>query len=75
MVHVFIRHRVADYTSWKKVFDAFAPTRRAGGELAYTVTHVIGEPNHLCLPEGAADRAPVGHADIDRRAQRHDPEE
>jgi len=49
MVHVFIRHRVTDYTSWKETFDAFAPHRRAGGEQVYRIAHLPGEPNNLCL--------------------------
>ena len=49
MVTIFIRHRIKDYTTWKQVFDAFAPQRRAGGEQTYKVTRVVGEPNNLCL--------------------------
>jgi quinol monooxygenase YgiN len=49
MATVFIRHRVKHYAKWKKVFDEFAPTRRAGGETSYLVGHVPGKPNNLCL--------------------------
>ena len=47
MVHVFIRHKVKDYGTWRQVFDA--AKRRAGGEVAFKVTGVSGEPNNLCL--------------------------
>ena len=49
MVKVFIRHKVGDYAVWKQTFDNFAPQRRAGGELSYSVGHVPNEPNNLCL--------------------------
>jgi quinol monooxygenase YgiN len=49
MVHVFIRHKVKDYGAWRKVFDGFAEKRRAGGEVAFKIASVPGEPNHLCL--------------------------
>jgi quinol monooxygenase YgiN len=49
MAIVFIRHRVKNYGNWKKVFDNFAPTRRAGGETSYLIGHVPSKPNNLCL--------------------------
>jgi hypothetical protein len=49
MATVFIRHKVRNYARWKKAFDAFAPTRRAGGETSYIIGHVPGKPNNLCL--------------------------
>ena len=49
MATVFIRHRIKNYAKWKKTFDAFAPTRRAGGERAYSIGHLPGKPNNLCL--------------------------
>jgi len=49
MVHVFIRHKVKDYGAWRRVFDGFAAERRAGGETAFKLASVSGEPNNLCL--------------------------
>src|SRR5207245_2476613 len=49
MVHVFIRHKVKDYGSWRQVFDGFAAKRREGGEVAFKIAAVSGEPNNLCL--------------------------
>ena len=60
MVTVFIRHKVKNYAKWKKTFDAFAPTRKAGGELAYSIGNLPGKANHLCLHfqwKSAADAA------------------
>lgn len=49
MATIFVRHRVKNYAKWKKIFDAFAPTRKAGGELNYSIGHLPGKPNNLCL--------------------------
>ena len=49
MTKVFIRHKVEDYTAWKKAFDNFLPQRKAGGELSYSIGHVQNEPNNLCV--------------------------
>jgi quinol monooxygenase YgiN len=49
MVTVFIRHRVKNYPKWKKVFDAFLPNRRAGGEISYVLGHVSKKTNNICL--------------------------
>jgi heme-degrading monooxygenase HmoA len=49
MAHLFVKHTVADYNAWKKTFDAFAETRRAGGEKSFQVLHPENEPNNLYL--------------------------
>ena len=49
MVHVFIRHKVKDYGTWRQVFDEFAAKRREGGEVAFKIAGISGEPNNLCL--------------------------
>jgi quinol monooxygenase YgiN len=49
MATLFIRHKIKNYPKWKKTFDAFAATRRAGGERSYRIGHVPGKPNNLCL--------------------------
>ena len=49
MATVFIRHRIKNYAKWKKTFDAFAPTRKGGGELTYSIGHLPGKKNNLCL--------------------------
>ncbi|UCH66248.1 MAG: hypothetical protein JSW63_03710 [Ignavibacterium sp.] len=49
MAHLFIKHKVADYTAWKKTFDEFVETRRAGGEKSFQILHPENEPNNLYL--------------------------
>ena len=49
MPHLAVRHQVQDYNAWKAVFDEFAPTRRAAGEISYQIYHVDGDRNHLVL--------------------------
>lgn len=47
MAHLLIKHKVKDYPAWKKVFDGFIETRKAGGEKSYQILHPDNEPNNL----------------------------
>jgi heme-degrading monooxygenase HmoA len=47
MAHLFIKHKVKNYPSWKKVFDGFIETRRAGGEKSYQIMHPENDGNEL----------------------------
>ena len=47
MHHVLIIHEVADYTAWKKVFDAAADIRRDAGERSYQVLKYQNDPNRI----------------------------
>ncbi len=47
MAHLLIRHKVKDYPAWKKVFDGFIDTRRAGGEKSYQILHTDDDSNNL----------------------------
>ena len=47
MTRLLIKHKVQDYPSWKKVFDGFKETRRAGGEKSYQILHPENEGNNL----------------------------
>ena len=49
MPHLFVRHKVKDYAVWKKAFDSFAGTRRAGGEKSFQIYRPDGDPNNLFL--------------------------
>jgi heme-degrading monooxygenase HmoA len=49
MAHLFIRHKVADYSAWKSTFDAFIETRRAGGEKSFQIYHPDDDPNNLLI--------------------------
>ena len=47
MAHLFIKHKVKNYPSWKKVFDGFIETRRAGGEKSSQIMHPENDGNEL----------------------------
>jgi quinol monooxygenase YgiN len=47
MQHVLIIHEVADYSTWKKIFDDAAAIRREAGELSYQVLKFHNEPNKI----------------------------
>lgn len=47
MQYVLIIHEVADYTAWKKIFDAAAGIRRIAGERSYQVLKYQSDPNRI----------------------------
>lgn len=47
MAHLFVKHKVKDYSTWKKVFDGFIDTRKASGEKSYQILHPDNDPNNL----------------------------
>jgi quinol monooxygenase YgiN len=47
MHYVLITHEVADYKSWKKIFDNAAGIRKAAGEITYQVLKYDNEPNKI----------------------------
>lgn len=47
MPRVLIIHEVADYTAWKKVFDAAAGIRKEAGERTYQVLKYETDPNKI----------------------------
>ncbi len=49
MAHLSVRHKVSDYAAWKRVFDEFAPQRRAGGEIDYQIYHVDDDHNNIIV--------------------------
>ena len=49
MVHVLIRHKVADYPKWKQGFDAFLNHRMAGGETGFRVFQSIDDPRDVTV--------------------------
>jgi hypothetical protein len=44
---LFVRHSVADYDSWRKVYDEVEPLRAQYGCTAQRVMHVPGNPNEV----------------------------
>ena len=49
MVHVIVRHKVADYSRWKEAFDAHLNARKAAGETEARVMVSADDPRELTL--------------------------
>src|SRR5690349_22258609 len=47
MVRLFVRHRVADYAAWRRVYDEFDAERRPKGVVAHAVYQAIDDPNDV----------------------------
>ncbi len=46
-VRMYVRHDVADYAAWRKVYDAFDATRRKMGVTAQAVYQSVDNPNDV----------------------------
>ena len=44
-----VRHRVADFDAWKKVYDGFAPTQAEHGVHAHQVLRSAEDPNDVIV--------------------------
>ena len=49
MVHVMIRHKVADFGKWKQAFDAFLNKRMGAGETGSRVFQSVDDPRDVTL--------------------------
>ncbi|SDR21356.1 hypothetical protein SAMN05519103_01242 [Rhizobiales bacterium GAS113] len=49
MVRLFVRHNVAEYAAWRKVYDAFDPQRRPMGVTAGAVYQALDNPNDVTV--------------------------
>jgi hypothetical protein len=49
MVRLFIRHDVADYDAWRKVYDEFDADRRPMGVTGDAVFQSIDDPNDVTV--------------------------
>lgn len=49
MIQVLVHHKVADYNSWRSVFDGALDFRHRGGECSCRIFHKAGNPNDLTL--------------------------
>ncbi len=47
MVHVLVRHKVADYGRWKESFDSHLNARRRAGEVGFRLFHSMDDPREL----------------------------
>ncbi len=49
MTYMLVRHKVADFSRWKRVFDAHAAAQQASGMKVEKVLRNIDEPNEVFL--------------------------
>jgi heme-degrading monooxygenase HmoA len=49
MVHVLVRHKVADYGRWKEAFDSHLSARKRGGEIGFRLFHSVDDPHEIFL--------------------------
>jgi quinol monooxygenase YgiN len=47
MNYVLIIHEVADYATWKEIFDTASTIRKEAGETAYQVLKYENDPNKI----------------------------
>jgi len=47
MSRLFVRHQVADYDAWRKVYNDFDPTRRSMGVIGDAVYRSADDPNNV----------------------------
>jgi quinol monooxygenase YgiN len=49
MTITFVRHRVADYEAWRRVYDSVAEMQRQGGVTAEAVYRTENAPNDVLV--------------------------
>ena len=49
MVHVIVRHKVADYMKWKEAFDSHLNRRREAGEAGFRVFQSVDDPREVTV--------------------------
>ena len=49
MMHVLVRHKVADYNRWKEAFDSHLNTRKHAGETGFRLFHSADDPREMVL--------------------------
>jgi quinol monooxygenase YgiN len=49
MVHVLVRHKVADFTRWKELFDSALSARMHAGELGFHLFQSVNDPRDVTL--------------------------
>jgi quinol monooxygenase YgiN len=49
MTTMFVRHTVSNYSSWRKIYDEFAPIQKAKGVRAQAVYQAADNPNDITV--------------------------
>jgi quinol monooxygenase YgiN len=52
---LIVKHRVADFAQWKKVFDSMIPVRKQHGWLGHTVLRDAQDPNVVTIVNRVKD--------------------
>ena len=55
MATMIVKHRVANFDSWKQVFDSMESTRRAHGWLGHSVHRDAADPNLVVVVNHVGD--------------------
>ncbi len=55
MVRMFVRHRVADYATWRAAYDVFDQDRQALGASGHDVYRTLGDENDVIAWHDFAD--------------------
>ena len=55
MIHMLVRHKVADFAKWKPVYDAHASARQAAGLKEEHLLRNAEDPNEVVLLFSAED--------------------
>ena len=50
---MIVRHKVADFNNWKKVFDEFTETRRGHGWVSHDILRDNSDPNFVTIVDRA----------------------
>ena len=74
MTTLFVRHSVADYPAWRKVYDSVAPLQKAAGVTAEAVYRSADDPNNVTVTHEftslQAAKAFAGSEDLKAAMQR-----
>lgn len=49
MTYLFVRHKVADFETWKKVFDSHAAAQEESGLILDRLLHADGDPPEVIM--------------------------
>jgi hypothetical protein len=74
MATLFVRHTVADYAAWRRIFDDFAPQQDAMGVTDKAVYRAVGDPNDITVTHDFAtlEEAPAFAGSEELKAAMHD---
>jgi quinol monooxygenase YgiN len=55
MATMFAKHKVADYSVWKKAYEGFASVQKKGGVTAQAVYRSVDDPNEVTVTHEFSD--------------------